>query len=172
MKRRLLVAVPLLAVLCGRAEAQSSASFRLTEQVLNAGGHPLDGARPASAGFVASLDALGDAVAGSAFSSASYRGSGGFVLRYAPPGEVHGVQFPDKSSVAWSAEPSVGTYNVYRNGACHQAGLSAPSAVETDVPPPDSAWQYLVTAANRLREEGTMGRASSGAERGIAAPCP
>ncbi len=173
--------VPVVFALCGPATAQTSASFKLTEQAVNSGGHPLDAARPESASYRITLGAIGDAAVRGASASASYRGDGGFVLRYAPPGEVQGVRFLDKVNFAWNNEPSIGSYNLYRNtlaslpgtfGSCHQSALVAPQFGETAVPAPASGWLYLVTAKNRLREEGTKGRTSSGALRINPSPCP
>ena len=170
----------LAAALCGPAAAQTSTSFKLTENVLNAGGNPLDGARPASASFTISYDALGDAVAGSALISASYRAEGGFVIRYRPAGEVHGVRFTDGTSLSWDDGASVGTYNLYRNtlaslpgdlGGCYQSALAGPPFVETATPPSGSGWFYLVTAENLLHQEGSKGHRSDGTERPNAAPC-
>lgn len=178
---RLVLAGALLSARYGPAHGQTSASFKVTEQAINAGGHPLDAMRPASASFRISLGALGDAAVRGTLSSSSYRGDGGFVLRYAPPGEVSGVRFLSKTDLTWSHEPSVGTYNLYRNtlaslpgnfGACYQSALVAPSFGETDVPAQGSGWLYLVTAKNRLREEGTKGRTSSGAARSNPSSCP
>jgi len=94
----------LLAALSGHAQAQTSASFKVTEHVVNSGGHPHDGSRPASASFAISHGAIGDAAGRGILSSASYRGDGGFVVRYAPPGEVNGVRFVDKINLAWNYE--------------------------------------------------------------------
>jgi hypothetical protein len=181
MTGRLLFAGPLLAALCAPASAQTSASFKVTENTINAGGHPLDTSRPASASFRISHGAIGDAAVRNVLSSASYRGDGGFVGRYAPPGEVHDVQFLDKVNLTWSHEPSVGTYNLYRNtlaslpgnyGSCYQSALIGPQFGETDAPAPGTGWLYLVTAENRLREEGTKGHTSSGAMRSNPSSCP
>lgn len=178
---RLLLSGPLVAALCGPASAQTSASFEVTEHDINAGGHSLDASRPTSASFRISQDAIGDAVVRSTLASASYGGNGGFVARYAPPGEVHGVRFLDKINLIWSHEPSAGTYNLYRNalaslpgnfGSCYQSALVAPAFLETDVPPQALGWHYLVTAENRLREEGTKGRTASGVVRSNPSACP
>jgi hypothetical protein len=40
-----------------------------------------------------------------------------------------------------------------------------PTATDPASPPPDSIYFYLVTAENRLGEEGTKGYSSSGVER-------
>ena len=171
----------LATALCGSAAAQTSASFKLTENVINAGGNPLDGNRPASVSFKISHDAIGDAAIGGALSSASYRADGGFVVSYRPAGEVHGVRFLDGTNLSWNLEPSVGTYNLYRDdlaslpgnfGDCYQSALAGPPFVETAEPGQGSAWFYLVTAENRLHQEGTKGHRSNGAERPNTVPCP
>lgn len=170
----------LAAALCGPAAAQTSTSLKLTESVLNAGGNPLDGARPASASFRISHDALGDATTGSALISASYRAEGGFVIRYRPAGLVHGVRFTDETSLSWDDEALVGTYNLYRNtlaslpgdfGSCYQSALAGPPFVETATPASGSGWFYLVTAESLLHEEGSKGHRSDGTERPNPAPC-
>jgi len=171
----------LLVALGGHASAQTSASFKLTEQAVNAGGHPPDASRPASASFRISLGAIGDTAGRNALSSASYRGDGGFVVRYTPPGEVQGVRFLDKVNLTWNNEPSIGSYNLYRNtlaslpgnfGSCYQTALVGAAFSENDAPAQGSGWHYLVTAENRLREEGTKGHTSTGAVRNNLAPCP
>jgi hypothetical protein len=177
---RLLLGAWLAAALCVPAAAQTSTSFKLTESVLNAGGNPLDGARPASASFTISYDALGDAVAGLALTSASYRAEGGFVIRYRPAGEVQGVRFTGGTSLSWDDEPSVGTYNLYRNtlgslpgdsGGCYQSALADPTFVEAATPEAGAGWFYLVTAENHLQQEGSKGRRSDGTERPNMVPC-
>ena len=171
----------LLVAPCGSVSAQTSASFKLTEQAVNAGGHPLDASRPASASFRVSLGAIGDASVRNVLSSASYRGDGGFIGRYAPPGEVQGVRFLDKTNLTWSHESSASSYNLYRNslaslpgnfGSCYQAALVGPAFSENDAPAQGSGWHYLVTAENRLREEGTKGHTSTGTARGNLTSCP
>ena len=96
------------------ARAQTSASYRLQESVLNAGGHPAQGAVLSSPSFRVKLDALGDGVLGSALASPSFRMDGGFVGAYPPPGEVRGDRFASKTLLVWDPEKSVGTYDVYR----------------------------------------------------------
>jgi hypothetical protein len=177
----ILVAGLLLATPFGPAVAQSSASFALAEAVINAGGNPLDGTRPTSASFRISLDSIGDPAARRMLSSASYRAEGGFVARYLPADEVQGVRFVNQSTVVWNHEPSVGTYNLYRNtlaslpgnlGICLQSALAQPTFTDAATPAAGAGWYYLVTAENRLRQEGTKGHGSDGAERPNAAPCP
>jgi len=162
--------------------AQQSASFKLDEGVLNAAGHPEQGSTPSSPGFEVTLDAVGDAVAGASLSSPSFRVDGGFAASYPPPGEVHGLRFDDAVTLGWDSERSVGTYNLYRGalaglpadyGACEQFGIATSSTTDTGTPTPGgTGFFYLITARNRLREDGTKGFDSNGQERPTPAACP
>lgn len=164
------------------AAAQESPSYRLTEHVLNSGGSPLDGSVPTSAHHRVTLEAIGESVLGTGGASASFRLDGGFVSAYPPPREVLGVRFLDASTLAWDAEPSVGSYDLYRDplsalpglgyGGCAQSAIPETSTADPDVPAAGAGFFYLVTAENRLGEEGTKGTDGSGAERGNAFPCP
>ena len=165
------------------AAGQQSASYGLEEHALNAGGRPADGVTPSSASYLVSLDAIGQGVLGRGLSSASYRMDGGFVSAYPPPGEVRGLLLIDAQTLVWDPEPSVGHYNLYRDllsslfglgyGHCEQQGLTATTATDTDVPTPaGEGYFYLVTAANRLHEEGTKGWDSSLDERPNPSACP
>jgi hypothetical protein len=163
------------------ALAQQSASYKLTESTFNAGGHPTGGIVLGSASYLVRLDAIGDSVAGVFPSSASFRVDQGFVARYPAPTEVSGVRFVNKTNLAWNAEKSTGVYHVYRDlvgalpgsfGACWLGSISGTSAIDADVPSAGSALFYLVTAENRLGEEGVKGYSSSGAQEPNPAPCP
>lgn len=166
----------------GDADAQTSARFDLEESAFNAGGHPSDGAVPQSASFRLSLGALGHGVAGASLSSASFASDAGFAAAYPPPGEVVGLRFDDAQTLAWDPERSVGSYDVYRDalanlgglgyGACLAGGLTAANLVDADLPPAAGGFFYLVTASNRLNEEGTKGFDGAGAERPNPSPCP
>ncbi|MBP7147551.1 MAG: hypothetical protein KBD01_08395 [Acidobacteria bacterium] len=177
----LVFAVSVALGLCGTAAGQSSASFKAQESELNAGGSPRDGSQPSSASFRISHDAIAGSPGLATLSSASYRAEGGFVVRYSPPGEVHTVRFEDATTLTWDHEPSSGEYNLYRGalgalpfdpGACLQSGLAGPGYAEADVPLPGAGWSYLVTATNRLRQEGTKGQSSDGTPRPNPASCP
>lgn len=180
MKRILLLLLPLVPAL--PALAQTSASYTLNEHALNAGGHPEEGITMISASFRVSLDAIGDAVRGRVLSSASYHVDGGFVGAYPPPGEVRHLRLTDHETLVWDAERSVGVYHLYRDllsslsglgyGSCAQSDLPTTTAIDSDVPAVDDGYFYLVTAENRLDEEGTKGWDSSDAERPNPAPCP
>jgi hypothetical protein len=159
--------------------AQSSASYQLTESVLNAGGNPSPVLT--STGYQVTLDAVGDPVSGANLSSASYSSDAGFAALFHPPGEVLDLRFTDSTHLAWDPEPSVGSYNLYRGlvsglsggyGACLSSGLTGESVVDASIPSAGQCFFYLVNAENRIAEEGTLGRTSSGAERANPGPCP
>jgi hypothetical protein len=163
------------------ATAQTSASYKLTESSINSGGDPNQGSMLASSHFHIKLDAIGDAVIGTGLASASFHADGGFVGRYPPPGEVTGLAFSDKSTLQWRAERSTGTYELYRDvlatlpgsfGACFTSDLTAETAMDSSSPSMGQGYFYLVTARNRLREEGPKGYRSDGTEEGNPSPCP
>ena len=186
MSRRRLFALAVFlagAALVGTpALAQQSTSYKLTESAVNAGGRPLNGAGAASASYRVSFDAIGDAAAGATLSSASHRVGSGFVAGFPPPGETRGLRFPDRTTLRWDPEPSVGVYNLYRDfvsalagggtGTCFVNGVSTEQASDAGSPGAGKGFFYLVTAKNRLGEEGTKGTRSSGSERPNPAPCP
>ena len=162
-------------VLVGTALAQESASFKLNEHVLNAGGHPADGAVLTSASFRVSLDSLGDNVVASSMSSDSFALEGGFPGLYPPPGPVDGLRFASKTKLEWNAEKSSGSYNLYRDlqsnllglgfGDCEQQELMSVTTMDTDAVPSADGYFYLVTVENLLGEEGTKGLQSDTTER-------
>jgi hypothetical protein len=163
------------------ARAEQSPSFRVDEQVLNAGGRPLQGLVAASASFRMTIDAIGDAGPGTPLASASFGLSPGPVAPYPPPGEVRNLRFSDPGRFGWDRERSAGVYNVYRGtvgllpgtyGSCSQSSLFATTAADAGAPLPSTAWFYLVTAKNLLSEEGTKGFASNGTEEVNPNPCP
>lgn len=164
------------------AGAQESANYRLKEHVFNAGGHPENGTSMASAHFLIRLDAIGDGAARSGLSSASYKMEAGFIVAYPPPGEVANLRFADTTTLIWQPEPSIGNYALYRalltalsggsTGDCSQFGLTGITATDAASPPVGNGFFYLVTARNRLAEEGTKGFDSAGVERPNPLPCP
>ena len=172
MKRTLILAAVLLAF---PALAQESASYKLSEHTFNAGGHPADGVVLTSMSYKITLDAIGDSVAGRNLASASYHMDGGFVVGYPPPGEVHGLLFANVERLEWTPERSVGDYNLYRAlvsdlsglgyGACEQQDIPGNTTTDPDPVPGGGGFFYLVTAENRLDEEGIKGSDSSGTER-------
>jgi hypothetical protein len=106
----------------------------------------------------------------------------GFPLTYPPPGEVRGLRFLDSETLVWNPEKSVGVYNLYRDligslsglgyGSCKEQDLASETATDSDPLPTDNGYFYLVTAENRLTEEGTKGFDGYGAERPNPSPCP
>ncbi len=175
MKTKILLLWLLAGLAAAPAIAQSSASYTLEEQTCNAGGHPLNGSVLVSSSYRIRLDAIGDALVATGLASASYRAGSSFLAAYPPPGEVVALWFPNKTGLSWSAESSVGTYSVYRDlvsalpggdyGACLQQDLTATSTTDAETPGAGEGWFYLVTAENRLGEEGTKGRDTFGNER-------
>ena len=163
------------AVLALPALAQQSASFKLTEHAFNAGGNPEQGLVLDSTSFRVTLDAIGDSVATIGMTSPSFHMDGSFGLSYPPPGEVLGLRFSDHQTLHWDPEKSVGDYNLYRDslsnlsgggyGLCVQLELPDETTTDSDTPPSGDSYFYLVTAENRLDEEGTKGSTSSGVER-------
>ena len=89
-------------------------------------------------------------------------------------------RFNDKSTLVWSPEQSVGTYDAYRErignvaggGACWRPDLVGETASDGDAVPSRDGFFYLIAASNRLGENGTKGYDSHGSERAHAAPCP
>ncbi len=163
------------------ALAQQSANFKLTEWTINAGGDPVNGNSAASASWKVRLDAIGDGVLGVGQASASVHLDSGFVDVYAPPGEVQNQRFTNASTMSWDPEKSIGVYEAYRGlistlpggfGSCYQSSLAGTTASDAGNPPLGDAWFYLVTAKNRIGEEGTKGNQTGGAARGNPSPCP
>jgi hypothetical protein len=158
------------------AAAQQSQSFTLEEHVFNGGGLPTEeGQVAASASFQLTSVSIGEAVARAELSSASFGMTAGFGNTYPPPGEVLGLRFADETTLTWQGERSAGTYNLYRDtvsaltglgyGQCHEQDLDTNTTSDTEAAPAGDGFFYLVTAENRLAEEGTKGTQSDGAER-------
>jgi hypothetical protein len=167
----------LVLMLPGVAMAQSSSSYDLSEHVLNNGGTPHAGTVLSSASYQLTLGSIGDGLVGN-----SPRLGGGFVGSYPPPGEVLNARFSDATTLLWDAESSVGHYNLYQGtishppdpayGSCLSSPIAAETAPVTTVPPLGEALFFLLTAENRLREEGIKGRDSLLTVRPNPAPCP
>src|SRR5262249_42890621 len=165
----------------GIAAAQTSASHKLTEYTFNAGGDPLGGSFAASASYRMKLDAVGDGLSAAGLTSASLKLRTGFVSDYPPPGEVMHLVWTDSQTMTWHPEPSVGSYDLYRGlvstlpgpfGSCFQSGIASETWTDATVPATGTGWFYLVTAKNRLSDEGTKGFQSNTPERGNPSPCP
>jgi hypothetical protein len=170
-----------LVVLATTVLAQESTNFKLREHSLNAGGQPHDGAVLSSTSFQITLAAVGETVAAVTISGPSFAATEGFVGSVPPPGEVTNLRFNDPSTLAWDPEGSVGDYSLYRGevtnpydpgfGSCLVPGITGPTASDITLPAIDTAFFYLVTARNRLGEEGTKGSTSGNEPRGNLAPC-
>ncbi len=143
--------------------AQTSTSYQLEEYAFNAGGTPSQGQVLTSASFSITLASIGDTVAATGMSSASFQLDVGFDAAYPPPGEVLGLMLTDKETLVWNSESSAGQYNLYRDdisngyGNCEEQNLSATTTTDTSTPTSGNTFHYLVTVKNRLAEEGTKG---------------
>jgi len=178
--RRVVIVLGLL--LGGHLLAQESASFRLNEHTFNAGGTPDQGVLLTSASFQVSLCAVGESVRDPELTSASFGMKVGFVPTYAPPGEVANLRFTDSTTVAWDGERSVGVYHLYQGtvsdpfdpsyGTCNQPDIPIETTSVTSTPTTGQVLFLLVTAKNRLDEEGTKGKDSDDAERANPLACP
>jgi hypothetical protein len=182
MNGRFTASILLLLLPTGVVLAQSSTNYRLEEKVFNAGGHPAAGEVVTSGSFRITIDSIGDGIVGSSMSSASFALDAGFAVVYPPPGEVLGLSFLDHVTLTWYPEKSVGVYNLYKDlltnltglgyGACEKYDIDVTTAADAAVPPATDGFFYLVTAENRLFEEGTKGNDSAGVARPNPSPCP
>ena len=162
--------------------AQSSASYKLDEHALNAGGRPAQAVFSSSPSYRLSLDSIGDPIAGRLLAGASYRMDGGFIAAYPPPGEVEDLELlADAQTLIWADEPASTTYNVYTGplptlpggyGVCATPRVAATTWIDAATPLPGNTMFYLVTGENRLWEEGTKGYTSTGIQRVNPSPCP
>ena len=177
--RRIIILIGLL--LATPLVAQVSPSYMLRESVLNAGGHPAQGAHLVSAGFRMTLGALGDGVASTPLGG-PFRLGPGFVSPYPPPGEVLNLRFSTLNDLQWDPGTAAGTYNLYLGsvtspfdpafGNCRAGGIAVTTAVIPENPAPGTALFLLATEENLLSEEGTKGFSSGGAPRPNPAACP
>ncbi|HXV62500.1 MAG TPA: hypothetical protein VEK15_17505 [Vicinamibacteria bacterium] len=174
-------------LLSGLALAASSPSFVLDEHAFNSGGLPDGGPIPSSGvGFRVTLVSIGGGLAHLDLASASFALDSSFSTAYPPPSDVLGVEFTSGTDLAWDPQRSM-VYNVYRDLISNLIGLgfgsclapaerALPIAADSSVPAVGDGYFYLVTAENRLDEEGTKGFQAMGgipgAERANAAPCP
>ena len=100
------------------------------------------------------------------------------------PGEAENLQFTDATTLIWDPERSRGSYALYQGlvavpfdagyGLCEQPPpvLATETATVTGLPGTGDARFFLVTARNRLAEEGPKGFDYLGVERGNPVPCP
>ena len=72
--------------------------------------------------------------------------------------------------MGWDPDKSVGDYNLYRStlgnvsggGSCLQQDIADETTTDNDPVPVGNGFFYLVTAENRLDEEGTKGPGRTG----------
>ena len=163
------------------ALAQQSPGYVLEEYTFNAGGHPGGGVTLQSPNFRLSLDSMGAGFGAESLSAASFTMNAGFVSSFRAPGEVANLRLLNATTLTWDAEPSAGTYSLYRGfmstlpglgyGGCRQQDIATPGATDSDPVPSSGGFFYLVTVENRLDEEGTKGFRSNGVERtGLVCP--
>ena len=170
MRRPLALLILLLVV--SPALAQQSASFKLEEHTFNAGGNPNQGVFPASASFRFTLDSLGENAVAIGLTSPSFQLDSGFPTAYPPPAEVEGLLLTDNVTLVWNIEKSIGSYNLYKDllsslstlnyGTCTQEDIADETTTDVAVPSSGNGFFYLVTAENKLTEEGTKGACVDG----------
>jgi len=178
MKIRSLICIVVLCLLGLPVLAQVSDNYQNREHAINSGGNPAPFL--SSDNYRITLSSIGDGISGTNMSSPGYEIDGGLEGSFPPPGEVLDLTFTDKTTFEWNAEPSVGTYNVYRGdvtalpsgyGTCLAQGLTTVTAIDAENPSSGQCFFYLVTAENRIAEEGTLGKKSDGSSRANTAPC-
>ncbi len=159
--------------------SQESPNYQNKEYVFNSGGNPAP--EISSTNYKITLSSIGDGLFQAGISSSNYQIDSGFINSYPPPEEVLNLMFVSKTNFIWDPEKSVGTYNVYRGfitdlpssyGSCFAYNLTSTNYTDSSTPPAGQCYFYLVTAKNRLAEEGTMGRRSDGQKRQNTSPCP
>lgn len=191
---RLAIMVTLLVLAASQALGGSSPNYEVSEYVLNLGGHPRDAEIPQSAKYRVTLASIGDPAhcLGTPLPSSNYQANPCFVSSFLPPGELTGLHLTDADTLVWDPEPSVGVYNLYRGDPLPDPSWSTTSRTWgdrlkcgidpwlvgeswTDTTQPATG-DGLVTAMNRLAEEGPIGSThglSGGDEpRQPNLPCP
>ena len=165
----------------GSALGQTSASYKLKESTLNAGGDPQNGSFAASANYRIKLDAIGQGLSGAGLSSSSFHLDAGFVPDYPSPKEVLNLHWTDPATLVWDPEKSVGAYELYRDllstlpggfGSCFQSAIVNETWTDATTPSAGTGLLYLVTARNLLAEEGMKGFQWNNVERSNLSPCP
>lgn len=174
--RKIVFGITLLLFSTAPLLAQQSVNYKLEEHTFNNGGNPDDGVILTSGSYKMTLDAIGDTVAASlTLSGTSFNSEAGFVEAYPPPGEVITLNWSDKTTLNWTPEKSVGSYCLYRGflsnlsglgyGNCHQQDITGSTTTDNQVPATGTGYFYLVTARNRISEEGIKGYDAGSTER-------
>jgi len=168
----------LFLLFCSHLFSQSSSNYQNKEYVFNCGSNPAPVL--SSSNYKITLSSICDGIFQTGLSSSNYKIDSGFIASFPPPEEVLNLRFTSKTNFLWDPEKSVGVYNVYRGnlsslpssyGTCFGT-VSTNSATDTSTPPTGQGYFYLVTAENRIGEEGTMGFQSNGTRRTNGSPCP
>jgi hypothetical protein len=167
-----------LATGAGRGTGEAaSASFRLDDGRVGAGGRPAGGTMATSPSFRISVEALGEPI----LAPPGHRAGAGFLVRYLPPTEVTGLAFASPVELTWAASPRAIEYDLYREALskvaggqsrCFASGIAETSLMDADAPGPGEGFFYLVTGRNRLGEPGTHGTGTDGQARTAAPACP
>ncbi len=167
------VAAGLLLLLAGGAAmAQSGANWSVEDHSFNSGGTPVEGDTPLSpSGWELTLASIGDATRPVTAAGLSYSVTVGFGSAFEVPGEVMNLVFTTAQTISWDADSSADQYNLYRDdtsdgyGNCEEQGLLAVTTTDASAPTPGNTFHYLVTASNRVAQEGTKGFQTDMTER-------
>jgi len=153
--------------------AQQSASYRVEESSVNSGGSA--GSALSSANYQITLGSLGEAAATQVvLVSPGYENEPGLIASNAPAGDVPNLRLSGAGALAWDPASSAASYNVYRGfvdeldlgyGTCLESGLTNPVTTDASSPASGRSFFYLVSASNRLAEEGSAGLSSSALQR-------
>ena len=144
--------------------AQQSANYKIDQSTFNNGGNPSPVLTSSS--YQVTLDCVGDGLAATGLSSSSYGIDSGTPADDRPPGEVTNLLFTNITTMTWNPEPSVGSYNLYSGdvttlpgtyGTKSQSGIASPTTTDSQTPASGHCLFYLVTATNRVGEEGPKG---------------
>ena len=152
--------------------SQSSENYTIGESAFNSGGNP----SPilTSTNYTITLGSIGEGVAGFGMESASYGMETGFPTPYPPPGEVQNLHFTDRITLTWNAERSANGYYLYRGdlvdlpsnyGIRIEPPVTETHTTDEETPDPGDSFFYLLTAVNRIGEEGSKGSDSLGTPR-------
>lgn len=152
--------------------SQSSENYGIEQSTFNSGGNP----SPIllSPNYQMTLDAIGEGIVAVGAESASYGMDAGFPSPYPPPGEVLNLLFTDAITLSWDAERSACGYHLYRGaltdlpssyGSIVKPLITETNTTDEETPAPGGSFFYLLTAVNRIGEEGPTGNDSSGNPR-------
>ena len=151
-------------------QTPASPGFHISASSFSASGS--EGVVLTSTGFRLTLMAMGEAApTPGVLAGTSFRMEGGLACGNTPPGEVQGLRFSDADHLSWLPHAPAIAYHIYRDAQCLDT-REVETSVDTTTPPSGDVFHYLITAENRLSEEGTTGFESSGAVRPTPNACP